>query len=88
MVLHLCPAFDNENALIIHAVGPPGYEERPLAQSACHTRSGDEIGAHVTDLALKGTRTRRKGAYSEGNGHGSPVGNPGPTMNGVFSGWS
>jgi len=58
MVLHLCPAFDNENALIIHAVGPPGYEERPLAQSACHTRSGDEIGAHVTDLALKGTRTK------------------------------
>jgi len=53
MALHPCAAFDNQNTLIFHAVGPP-YEQRALAQTACHSRSGDEADAYVTDLALKG----------------------------------
>src|SRR5436309_1299701 len=38
MTLHPCAAFDNQNTLIFHAVGPPpGYEQRALAQTACHS---------------------------------------------------
>jgi len=54
MALHPCAAFDNQNTLIVHAVRPPGYERRGLAQTACHSESGDEADAYVTDLALKG----------------------------------